>query len=47
VICLNGAAARLAQVGDEVIIMTFASMDSLLARSHKPIVLFPQNNKLK
>ncbi|MDR1847897.1 MAG: aspartate 1-decarboxylase [Bacteroidales bacterium] len=46
VICLNGAAARLAQVGDKVIIMTFATMEREEARSFKPIVLFPKNNRL-
>jgi aspartate 1-decarboxylase len=46
-ICLNGAAARLAQIGDMVIIMTFASMEEAEAKQYKPIVLFPKDNKLK
>ncbi|MDR1725453.1 MAG: aspartate 1-decarboxylase [Bacteroidales bacterium] len=46
-ICLNGAAARLAQVGDIVIIMTFATMDIEEAKNFKPTVLFPVANKLK
>ena len=41
-ICLNGAAARLFQVGDEVIIMAYADMPTEDARTFKPKVLFPQ-----
>lgn len=40
-ICLNGAAARKFQVGDEVIIMTFAAMTPEEAAQHKPVVVFP------
>lgn len=39
VICLNGAAARKGAVGDEVIIITYASMSDEEARAHKPIVV--------
>lgn len=47
-ICLNGAAARRFQVGDEVIIMCFALMTQEEAQTHKPKVVFPdENNKLK
>jgi aspartate 1-decarboxylase len=46
-ICLNGAAARLAQVGDIVIIMSYAIMDFEEAKTFKPWVIFPdENNKL-
>lgn len=46
-ICLNGAAARKFQVGDEVIIMTFAAMTPEEAAQHKPVVVFPdENNQL-
>ncbi|OBR64789.1 aspartate 1-decarboxylase [Paenibacillus oryzae] len=38
VICLNGAAARLVQPGDQVIIISYASMTNEEARSYKPIV---------
>lgn len=41
VICLNGAAARKAQPGDVVIIMTYAQMTPDEARSWKPVVVFP------
>jgi len=39
-ICLNGAAARLVQVGDEVIIIAYAQMTDEEAASHKPRVIF-------
>ncbi|OOQ61257.1 aspartate 1-decarboxylase [Mucilaginibacter pedocola] len=46
-ICLNGAAARLAQVGDVVIIMSYAYMEAEEARNYEPILVFPDsNNKL-
>lgn len=38
-ICLNGAAARLVQPGDEIIVMTFAQIEAEKARAHQPIVL--------
>lgn len=41
VICLNGAAARLVQPGDVVIIMSYASMPVEEARSFQPKVIFP------
>lgn len=41
VICLNGAAARKAQPGDVIIIMTYALMTPEEARDHKPKVVFP------
>lgn len=40
-ICLNGAAARKVQVGDVVIIMSYALMDFEEAKSFKPSVVFP------
>ncbi len=48
VICLNGAAARLVQKGDIVIIMSYARMDFEEAKSFKPWVVFPDTatNKL-
>lgn len=41
VICLNGAAARLAQPGDVIIIMTYGLMTPEEARGFKPTVIFP------
>ncbi len=47
IICLNGAAARRAQVGDIIIIISYAMMTTDEARAHKPTVIFPDdNNKL-
>ena len=47
VISLNGAAARKAQVGDLVIIVSFAQMDFEEAKKHKPAIVFPTpQNKL-
>ena len=47
-ICLNGAAARKVQVGDTVIIMSYALMDFEEAKHFKPSVIFPDTvtNKL-
>lgn len=47
-ICLNGAAARKVQVGDIVIIMSYALMDFEEAKLFKPSVIFPDSltNKL-
>ncbi|WP_141501470.1 aspartate 1-decarboxylase [Paenibacillus luteus] len=38
VICLNGAAARQVQPGDQVIIISYAMMTDTEAKEHKPIV---------
>ena len=40
-ICLNGAAARKVQVGDVVIIMSYATMPYEEAKSFIPSVIFP------
>ncbi|MFW5535325.1 MAG: aspartate 1-decarboxylase [Prevotella sp.] len=46
-ICLNGAAARKVQVGDEVIIICYALMDFEEAKHFRPTVVFPkEGNKL-
>ncbi|MBR7183924.1 MAG: aspartate 1-decarboxylase [Alistipes sp.] len=42
VICLNGAAAHKASVGDVIIIISYASMDFEEAKNFKPWVIFPQ-----
>ncbi|OPX84459.1 MAG: Aspartate 1-decarboxylase precursor [Pelotomaculum sp. PtaB.Bin104] len=39
VICLNGAAARLVQPGDNVIIISYAMLDRTEARTFKPTIL--------
>lgn len=40
VICLNGAAARLVQPGDTVIIISYAMLSSEELAGHKPTVVF-------
>ena len=48
VICLNGAAARLVQPGDTVLIMAYAWMSYEEAQGFKPAVVFPdtETNRL-
>ncbi len=47
-VCLNGPAARKAQVGDMVIIISYASMDFGEAKEFKPSLVFPDpDNRLK
>ena len=41
VICLNGAAARRAQPGDIIIIISYALMTPEEAKANKPRILFP------
>lgn len=45
-ICLNGAAARKVVVGDNVIIISYALMDFEEAKTFRPSVIFPENNKV-
>lgn len=40
IICLNGAAARLVQPGDKVIIISYAQMNEKEAKEYKPNVVF-------
>lgn len=48
VICLNGAAARLGHVGDEVIIITYAEYADTELDGHKPtIILVNEHNAVK
>ena len=48
VICLNGPAARLGSVGDEVIIISYAEFDEEEAKDYEPIVvLVDKQNKMK
>lgn len=47
VICLNGAAARCVTKGDRVIIMAYCSLTPDEAKTHKPTVVFvDENNKI-
>ncbi len=47
VVCLNGAAARLVQPGDIVIIMAYATVPYEEAKTFKPAVIFPDTNTNK
>lgn len=48
VIGLNGAAARKAEIGDKVIIISYAWMTKEELKNHKPSIVFPDdNNKIK
>ena len=40
-ICLNGPAARKAQVGDIIIIISYCSIDQEDAKTHEPVIIFP------
>jgi aspartate 1-decarboxylase len=40
---INGAAARLAQKEDLVIIISYAQMDAEAARAHEPVVFLPED----
>jgi len=47
-ICLNGPAARLGFVGDQVIILSYGLLDSKEAQKHKTkTVYLDDNNKIK
>ena len=48
VVCLNGAAAHKASVGDVIIIISYAAMDFEEAKSFEPSVIFPdtETNRL-
>lgn len=48
IICLNGAAARLASRGDIVIILTYTIMDDEECKDHKPkLVFMDERNVIK
>lgn len=42
-ICLNGAAARLVHVGDNVIIMAYCLIDQASMKEYKPKIVFVDN----
>ena len=42
-VCLNGPAARRAQIGDLIIIISYASMDFEEAKEFTPTIIFPDN----
>ncbi|MBY8913712.1 aspartate 1-decarboxylase [Bacillus sp. YC2] len=48
VICLNGAAARLVQEGDKVIIISYQTMSDQEAKSHQPkVAVLNDQNKIE
>jgi aspartate 1-decarboxylase len=48
VICINGAAARLAEVGDVVIIISYALISEEKISSHQPkVAIMDENNQIK
>lgn len=48
VICLNGPAARLGQVGDEIIIISYAKMSDEEAKNFKPVTVHvDKKNKIR
>lgn len=48
VCCLNGAAARLTQIDDRIIVISYADMTPEEAKIHKPkVVIVDENNNLK
>ena len=46
IICLNGAAAHKAKIGDIVIIISYAIMSAEEAENYTPICVFPENNRV-
>lgn len=48
IICLNGAAARMVQTGDKIIIMAYVQMEPEEIKEHKPnVVLVDKENHVK
>jgi aspartate 1-decarboxylase len=46
-VCLNGATARLAQVGDILIVMSYGHLPVEEAKKYQPVLVFPdENNRL-
>lgn len=45
-ICMNGAAAHLMHVGDTIIIMAYALMTPEEAKTFKPQIVFPIDNRV-
>lgn len=47
VICMNGPAARKCQAGDIVIIIAYCTLTPEEAKTHQPVLVFPdENNKV-
>jgi aspartate 1-decarboxylase len=47
IICVNGAAARLARPGDQLIIMAYGQMDDAEAETHRPkVAILDASNRI-
>ncbi len=46
VICMNGPAARKAEVGDILIIISYGLIDAQEAKNHEPTFIFPTDNRI-
>jgi len=44
VVCMNGPAARKCQVGDIIVIISYAHIEFEEAKSYEPIVIFPNES---
>ena len=48
IVCLNGAAAHCASVGDKIIIMAYCDLDAEEAKAHTPLAVFvDEDNHVK
>ncbi|MBY6035722.1 aspartate 1-decarboxylase [Fictibacillus nanhaiensis] len=48
VMCLNGAAARLVQEGDTIIVISYAMFDEAEAKNHQPkVAIMDKNNNIQ
>ena len=47
IICMNGPAALKFKVGDDVIVISYATMDFEEAKTFKPSLVYPKNNRIK
>jgi aspartate 1-decarboxylase len=46
IMCLNGPAARLVQLGDKIIVIAYAMLTLEEAKTFEPVVIFPDENNL-
>ena len=48
IFCLNGAAARLGEIGDKIIVISYADMTKEEYQNYDPsVILLDENNKIK
>jgi aspartate 1-decarboxylase len=46
IVCMNGPAARLCQVGDTVIVISYCTMEFEEAKKYVPIVILPKEGNI-